>query len=382
MTELIVREDTGLPVWLGRSVLTHGKLKPEGHAQATHQVLAKRVAVLLDLPFAGACEDSPPIPPAYLVPSSTLCGREVAHRYGVKSEDDLLGGWVSRDWMATKAIMHPLVPSPEVIPPDWPAGMARDSLGLTLTGYTAFSAMDARKAAHILLENGPVRLKPASADGGRGQVVARNRSEFDSALECLCVAGRLSDIVIVEENLHRPVTFSVGQVRLAGRTISYCGTQAETRNNHGAAAYGGSSLIAVRGGYRSLLARPLPSDMRESVERAVAFDTLADLHLPGLIASRRNYDVICGQNTDSKGKIGVLEQSWRVGGATGAEIAALEVFARMPRAIAAQTRTVEAYGQGHLQELPDGATIYYRGNEPELGPLLKYACVDEIIEGE
>src|SRR5690606_21496723 len=134
----------------------------------------RRVAMHLDLPFAGACEDRPPIPPAYRVPSSTLCGREVARRYGIKSELDLLGGWVPQGWMGTKAIMHPLVPSAAVVPPDWPVELAKTSLGLTLNGYTAFSATDARTAARILLENGSVRLKPVCADGGRGQIVARN----------------------------------------------------------------------------------------------------------------------------------------------------------------------------------------------------------------
>lgn len=379
MTELIAREIHGPPV-IGRSVFTHGKFRPGGHVEATHDVLARRVAMLLDLPFSGSCPKRTPMPPAYLVPASTLCGRNVARRYGINCEADLLGGWVPQSWMGTKAIMHPLVPGAAIVPLDWPAALVSKAVGLTLTGYTAFSARDARTAASVLLENGPVRLKPASADGGRGQIVAQNLSEFEAALASLCVAGRLLDAVTIEENLDKPITFSVGQVRLAGQTISYCGTQAETRNNSGETAYGGSTLIVVRGGYHSLRTRPLPSDMRESMERAVAFDTLVDRHLGGLIASRRNYDVLCGGNADSKGRIGVLEQSWRVGGASGAEIAALEAFARNPSAIAVQVRTVEAYG--NLAEIPEGAIVYYRGDEPELGPMIKYACVDEIVEGK
>ena len=42
---------------------------------------------------------------------------------------------------------------------------------------------------------------------------------------------------------------------------------------------------------------------------------------PGLFASRCNYDVVTGADGVGKHHSGVLEQSWRAGGASGAEIA-------------------------------------------------------------
>jgi len=379
MGNLIVHDEPAMPVGMGRVVLTHGTGAEDGHEAATHRVVAVRLAALLDLPYAGACEDGRPCASSYIVPRAALSGRRIAAELAIRSEHDLFGGWTLRDWMATKAIMHPLVSSEAAAPLGWTRRLAADAVPLTLRGFTAFSAQDALAAGRLLLRTGPVRLKPASADGGRGQIVARGEAEIADAVTSLCVGGRLADIVTLEENLDEVATYSVGQVRLPGRTVSYCGTQSETVNNEGGRAYGGSILLAVCGGFDRLLARPLPSETGEAVVRAVAFDALADRHLPGLIASRRNYDVACGVGADGSRRIGVLEQSWRMGGATGAEIAALEVFAREPRVAAVVARTVEAYGAA--AHAPDGAALYYRGHDPVVGPLTKYARVEEKIEG-
>lgn len=379
MGNLIVQDEPMLPVRMGRVVLTHGTGAEEGHEAATHRVVAARLAALLDLPYAGACEEARPFALSYIVPRAPLSGGRVARKLAIRSEHDLFGGWVPRDWMATKAIMHPLVSSDAAAPAGWTRRLAKNAMPLTLRGITAFSAQDALAAGRLLLGIGSVRLKPANADGGRGQIVARSEAEIADAVTSLCIDGRLADIVTLEENLDEVVTYSVGQVRLPGSTVSYCGTQSETVSNEGASAYGGSMLLAVRGGFDRLLARPLPPEIAEAIAQAVAFDALADRHLPGLIASRRNYDVACGVSADGHRRIGVLEQSWRMGGATGAEIAALEVFAREPLVAAVHARTVEAYGAA--PRVPEGATVYYRGHDPAVGPLTKYACVEEKIEG-
>jgi len=63
-----------------------------------------------------------------------------------------------------------------------------------------------------------------------------------------------------------------------------------------------------------------------------------------MILSRRNYDI--AQGFDARGQLrsGVLEQSWRVSGATGAEIAALEAFRAEPTLQAVRASTFEIYG--------------------------------------
>ena len=366
-----------------RTVFTHGG-EGAGHQAATHRVVAERIAALLGLPFGGACAAGAAAASPYLVPRAPLCGPLTALRYGIEGEHDLLGSWVHEAWMATKAIVHPLVSAEAFAPAGWPHLLAGEALPLTLRGMTAFTATDALAAGRALLQSGPVRLKPAGADGGRAQIVARDAAELEAGIAALSVGGTLADVVVVEEDLEDVTTYSVGQVRLPGpgggcRTISYWGTQSLTSNNHGAPAYGGSSLFVVQGGFGALLARPMPPESREAVERAVAFDRLADRHLTGLIASRRNYDVAYGTGADGKPRVGVLEQSWRVGGATPAEIAALEAFARQPHLRAVRARCVEIHGP--FPFIPEGATIYYRDDDPEMGPMTKYACVDETIEG-
>jgi hypothetical protein len=94
--------------------------------------------------------------------------------------------------------------------------------------------------------------------------------------------------------------------------------------------YGGSDLIVYRGDFDALLDRPIPEEARLAAQRARSFDAAAALHFPEFFASRRNYDVIAGLDQGGRRHCAVLEQSWRIGGASGAELAALEAFKTDP----------------------------------------------------
>ena len=72
---------------------------------------------------------------------------------------------------------------------------------------------------------------------------------------------------------------------------------------------------------------------------------------------------------------GVLEQSWRIGGASGAEVAALEAFRAEPALRAVRAATVELYGQD-VPPPPAHATVYFRGVDEKDGPMTKYALVE------
>jgi hypothetical protein len=65
--------------------------------------------------------------------------------------------------------------------------------------------------------------------------------------------------------------------------------------------------------------------VRLAIQQAQVFDR-ADEAYPGFYASRRNYDIAQGLDSDGKPRSGVLEQSWRMGGASSAEMAALQSF--------------------------------------------------------
>src|SRR5687767_13379694 len=78
-----------------------------------------------------------------------------------------------------------------------------------------------------------------------------------------------------------------------------------------------------------------------------------------VFASRRNYDMLRGRERQGRWYSGVLEQSWRIGGASGPEVAALAAFDGDPRLRAVHTRSAEAYEAD--ASVPAGATVHFRG---------------------
>jgi hypothetical protein len=95
----------------------------------------------------------------------------------------------------------------------------------------------------------------------------------------------------------------------------------------------------------------------------------------GMFASRCNYDIAQGVDEEGRWYSGVLEQSWRIGGASGAEVAALEAFRDDPSLSVVRASTTEIYGESPT--LPPGAAVYFQGNDDKVGPLTKYARLDE-----
>ena len=184
--------------------------------------------------------------------------------------------------------------------------------------------------------------------------------------------------LVIEENLVDVVTHSIGCVRIAEMAATYCGVQRTTTNNHGVEVYGGSELRVVRGGFSALLALDLPVEVRLAIAQARVYDDAADRCFPGFFASRRNYDV--AQGTDAKGRrrSGVLEQSWRVGGASGAEIGALEAFHADAALHTVRAVTREIYGDGFSP--PAGAAVYFRGIDPNVGALTKFTVVQPYAD--
>src|SRR5207253_7362790 len=144
----------------------------------------------------------------------------------------------------------------------------------------------------------------------------------------------------------------------------YHGVQRLTKDNAGRAVYGGSDLVCVRGGWKALAELPMTKEVRVGVEQAITYETAMDAY-PGFMASRRNYDV--GQGLDAQGKwrSGVFEASWRVGGATAAEVAALAAFMEDAAVDVINASSVLAFGEEI--EPPPGARVHFQGDDPELG---------------
>ena len=114
--------------------------------------------------------------------------------------------------------------------------------------------------------------------------------------------------------------------------------------------------------------------LRLAIAQARVYDRAADECFLGFFASRRNYDVAQGIDAQGRWRSGVLEQSWRLGGASGAEIAAIEAFCADPNVNAVRAVSREVYGD--CPSPPDDAAVYFRGVDPNVGPLTKYARVE------
>ena len=221
-------------------------------------------------------------------------------------------------------------PRDAIAPAGWSAKFGARVQDAVLAGFTAFSDIDARRAGERLLEHGPVRIKPVRATGGRGQVVVSDLAALEAVLDTFDAVTLSEDGLVLEENLTEVTTFSVGQVRVAELVATYYGTQRLTPDHSGAAVYGGSDLVVARGDFEALAALDPPEDARLAVSQAQMYDHAATDCFAGMFASRRNYDIARGLDAAGRLCCGVLEQSWRIGGASGAEVAALEAFRADP----------------------------------------------------
>ena len=341
------------------------------HIRAAQQELGHRIASLVDCPFEGAyTPDRGVADRPYFIPGDTL-HVATADRLGIAGENDLFGGVVPEPFVATKSITHSLIDPDAAAPAGWSHALGSRLTAATLNGFSVFSRADARLAGARLLERGAARTKPALASAGRDQTVVTNPAELDRVLDAMG-EDAIAHGLVIEENLVEVETYSVGQVRIAGHIASYFGVQRMTTDNFGEPVYGGSDLLVAPGDFEVLLALDLSEQVRLAVSQARAYDAAAFLAFPGLFASRRNYDVVSGLDARGGHRTGVLEQSWRMGGASAAELAALEAFRSDPTHRAVLASSFETYGK---IDLPDGTQIYFHGVDDRIGPISRYATV-------
>lgn len=334
------------------------------HDRVSREILLTRIAALLDISIGEAVAGA-----TLHVPGDAI-DRETADRSDIRRREQILGGVVPAPFVATKAITHGLLHPDAQAPRDWSPAMVELMGDAALNGYTAFNREDAFAAGQRLLATGPVRIKDVCAKAGLGQIVVHHEAALADALSRETDAALARDGIVLEENLTEVVTYSVGTIELATRTISYWGSQNLTTDHQGRNVYGGSDLYVVRGGLDMLAAEALQPAIARAVACAATFDRAAHLAYPDLLLTRRNYDVIEGTDAAGERRIGVLEQSWRVGGASGAEIAAFEAFRDEPDTHAVRCSTVEIYAD---IDPPTGATQYFRGVDPKVGAMTKYA---------
>jgi hypothetical protein len=348
------------------------------HDHATCMAIARTLAVIKDYTFAGEYDvDGHYSKPLYFVPTDTLVGVGHAYALGIAGQHDLFGGVVPHPFVGTKCISHPLVDDRARIPDGWSETFARRVRCAVLEGFAAFSTDDAFRAGLRLFAHGPVRVKRALGIGGYGQTVVTGHEALERALADSDTDEVSRYGIALEQDLADVTTHSVGQVRLGGLLATYCGTQRLTPNNHGQPVYGGSDLLVARGGFDELLAlQPAPS-ARRAIEQARVYDDAAFACFDGLFASRRNYDIAEGNDAGGEHRCGVLEQSWRIGGASGAEVAALSAFHDDPSLTVVRASCVEVYGADASP--PPDATVYFQGVDAHAGPLTKYFLLSRHV---
>lgn len=351
------------------------------HELASHRGVAQRLAALLDCAFHGLqgdARDDAVADLGYVVPNDTLTSPAEARRLGIHGEADFFGGLVPHPFVATKVITHGLWRPGAAAPEGWSDAFPQRVAGSVLPGFSTFAREDARAAGLALLAGGAVRLKLACGIGGTGQWVLRDAAALQARLDALDDAV-IARGVVLERNLEREVrTFSVGRLRLGTLVASYAGTQRNTLDRHGQEVYGGSTITMALGDLERLqqLAADAGDDaLAQAVALARTYHQAACDCFEGFLASRANYDVVQGLAGDGTPLAGVLEQSWRIGGASGAEVAALQALCADPSRTLARASTVEDHDPAAT--VPEGAVLYFRGDDPQAGPLTKYALLHD-----
>ncbi|HEX4480175.1 MAG TPA: DUF3182 family protein [Rudaea sp.] len=344
------------------------------HDYLSRCAVSQRLAKLLGVPFAGEytngkTSDSHP----YFVPQNTLLSDE-ADALGIISEDDLFGGVVPHHFVATRAVTHDTVSAHARAPHGWSHALGESLSPVVLPGYSTFTESDIANGGRLLLRLGCVRMKPAHHLGGAGQKVITNEAELDAAIAALDKYDLHHHGVVLEQNLEAPVTYSIGEVRLRELRIAYFGTQRTTTNNHGEDVYGGTDLTLIRGGIDDLLDLDLTHSVRIAVTQAIEYDEAIARAFPTFFASRRNYDVVQGRDEQGRCLSGVLEQSWRYGGASAAEVAALKVFAEDSDLDIVRASTHEVYSPD--ARAPRDADVHFDGHDEHAGHLIKFCVIE------
>jgi hypothetical protein len=347
---------------------------PAKHESVTRAEIAAKLATLKGYEFAGDYDPARHYSgPLYFVPSDTLTSSELARKIGIRDHHDLFGGVVPYPFAATKTITHPLVSSEAFAPQGWSHEFARCVQDVVLFGFSAFTRADLRRAATRVLARGHARVKPARGIGGRGQTVVTSTADLDALLHSIEPLELERYGTVVEQNFDTIETYSVGQTFVSDLLATYYGRQLRTKDNRDATVYGGSDLLVVRGDYHDLLSLELPPEARLAINSARTYEAAASRVFAGWLASRRNYDVAQVVGDDGRRCCGVLEQSWRMGGASAAEIAALEAFRADPSLHAVRAACIEVYGDN---QAPPHAVVHFRGVDDRIGPITKYSWVE------
>ncbi|TXR49259.1 DUF3182 family protein [Phyllobacterium endophyticum] len=363
-----------------QAVVVLGSLDRASHKWITLLSIGRKLARIKECAF----HDEPPADPwadrekYYYVPAETLSRDQHPDEAAAWTVDDLFGGVVAYEFMSTKLITHPLIAPDATAPRGWSSAFPRQVRNVVLPGFSVFSAEDLIAAGDRLLPNGPIRVKDPYAEGGDGQWVLKSANELRRLCEIM-PPEILTHGLVAEEDLAKTRTYSVGQLCVDGTELSYFGEQRLTTDNNGRKTYGGTKFRAVPGDWGLLSDQIDDPNARHVIAAARHYDACANRTL-GMMASRKNYDVITGTDARGEVKTAVLEQSWRAGGATPGEVLALEAFKQEPSLVAVDAASYEVFGKASVDDR--SAFVCFAGDDPREGPMTKYAKLEAIYHAD
>ena len=324
-----------------------------------------RLAGLLD---GRLCSIGESTEDRYFVPHAALI-RTTSEKMGVRTADDIFGGVVEIAAHRDKAILHPRVPGYEQNCMWHSSKFAARVATAVLPGFSVFSPHDAHTAFRQLSGEGySIRGKDPTCDGGGGQWVVADENHLNSIIASLPEGKILNHGFVLEPNLIDPVTLSVGQIYLNRRFYSYHGYQESTTSPKGNETYGGTTLTMVRGGLGSLAQSVADPLVAHAINQARTVYEAYSEYDP--LISRANFDVVQGRATNHDVLSGVVDQSIRIGGATPAEMLAIETLENDPTARRVTSRVTIRWNPEPLPPAPGEVLFFDHPRKRDLATVL------------
>lgn len=311
---------------------------------------------------------------------------------GVTSQNQIFGSVIEPIY-AEKSIFHPLINKPEVAPRNFPHKFPKQLFEskATLPGYTVFCLDDALSAFELLkLQGVVVRLKDPQGSSGTKQLIVASRTEVEEFVKSIDPSKLKALGLVLESNLINSSdpkaalrAYSAGWTVIDGKIYSYIGEQmfGETGTVD---RYLGTKLYMVRGTTNNLIdfakEKKLQSILQclSKVKRAMVF-------LPYLIGSRINFDFLVGipetlpANRYIKERTYVVEQSFRVGGATPAELLGIQYLNTHKNAEIVTAISRVHYGSETKSQISTNSEIFLRtSSDPIYKDVQVWSYIEEI----
>lgn len=296
--------------------------------------IAKDIAKLLEIPFAGEVGGDGGRRGRYMVPVKTV-DADTAALLHLGNETEFYGAKVKSMDMVGKAILHPT--QSHVTPDFYSPEFADYVVPLVLPGATAFTESDAQSAYRNLVAKGHgVRVKMPNASDGNGQYSILSEEGLAEILAGQDAESIQEHGIVLETDVQFPQTISVGYAQIGTEKYSFIALQKndtveefdETtgqqiiRNR-----YTGATVRIVRGDMEGLLQLDdITATEREAVESSIAFCE-AYKEAIGVVASRLSFDYLHGMTANGDPVAGITDITGRLGGTCPAIMVAAQEFA-------------------------------------------------------